>query len=147
MKVLQIIDSLATGGAEKLLLDSIPLYNKNGIQTDLLVLKDEEFPFMKELEYLNCCKIYKMGAGSVYSPFHIFRMAKILKRYDIAHVHLFPAQYWVVLAKILIGSRIKLIFTEHNTSNKRLKNRYLRPVDKWFYRRYEKIIAISAEIK
>ena len=36
MKVLQAINSLATGGAEKLLLDTIPLYNKMGIHTDLL---------------------------------------------------------------------------------------------------------------
>lgn len=39
MKVLQIITSLNTGGAEKLIIDTVPLYQQKGIKMDVLSLK------------------------------------------------------------------------------------------------------------
>lgn len=147
MKVLQIIDSLATGGAEKLILDSVPLYRKAGIEMDLLVLKDDDYSFMKALKDRDCCKIYVLGKGSVYNPAHIFKIAKILPQYDIAHVHLFPAQYWAVLAKVWSKAKTKLVFTEHNTSNQRIQNKFLGLIDRYFYRKFDKIVAISSEIR
>lgn len=147
MKVLQIIDSLATGGAEKLILDSLPLYRKAGIKMDVLVLKDNHYPFMKALKDKDCCKVYVLGSGSVYNLLHIFKIAKILPKYDLAHVHLFPAQYWVVLAKFWSKAKTKLIFTEHNTSNKRVEYKLLSKLDRVFYKKYDRIIAISQEIQ
>lgn len=147
MKVLQIIDSLATGGAEKLILDSVPLYRKAGIEMDLLVLKDDDYSFMKALKDRDCCKIYVLGKGSVYNPAHIFKIAKILPQYDIAHVHLFPAQYWAVLAKVWSKAKTKLVFTEHNTSNQRIQNKFLGLIDRYFYRKFDRIVAISSEIR
>jgi hypothetical protein len=38
MKVLQVINSLYIGGAEKLLVDSISLYREMGIDMELLIL-------------------------------------------------------------------------------------------------------------
>ncbi len=146
MRVLQVIDSLAMGGAEKLLLDSIPLYVKKGVQIDIALLQDDDYPFTKELEKQNCCKIYKLSKGSVYNPFLIFKLVKVIDNYDVVHVHLFPAQYWVVLAKILTFSRIKLIFTEHSTSNRRILNPIFRFIDKLFYKSYYNVIAISAPV-
>lgn len=146
MKVLQVIDSLATGGAEKLLLDSVPLYREAGVEMDVLVLKDENYAFMQQLEQQQICKIYKLGSGTVYHPKHIFKIAKIIGNYDIAHVHLFPAQYWVVLAKKWSRLETKLIFTEHSTSNRRIRSVYSKPIEKWVYRNYAKIIVIASEV-
>ncbi|NBC57062.1 MAG: glycosyltransferase [Bacteroidetes bacterium] len=147
MKVLQIIDSLATGGAEKLIIDSLPLYRNAGIEMDILVLKDHNYPFMQQLEAQQSCKIYKLGKGSVYHPKHIFGIAKVLSAYDIAHVHLFPAQYWAVLAKKWSAAKTKLVFTEHSTSNRRVKNKPLAVIDRYFYKQYDRIVAISDEIQ
>ena len=147
MKVLQIIDSLNVGGAEKLLLDTIPLYTKKGIEMDILLLHDKNYPFTQALEKENCCQIYRLGEGSVYNPLHIFKIAKIINNYDIAHVHLFPAQYWAVLANLIKGNKTKLIFTEHNTTNNRLSNSVLSLIDKQSYKFFNKIIAITDEIK
>lgn len=147
MKVLQIIDSLATGGAEKLILDSVPLYRKQAVDMDVLVLKDANYPFMKKLKENSSCKIFILGSGSVYNPVYIFKIAKILPQYDIAHVHLFPAQYWAVLAKVWSKAKTKLIFTEHNTSNRRIQNKFLGLIDRYFYRKFDKIVAISSEIR
>jgi glycosyltransferase involved in cell wall biosynthesis len=147
MKVLQIINSLATGGAEKLLLETLPLYSDKGIKMDILLLNGIDHPFMKELRALNCCTIYSLGLTSVYSIFHVFKIIPYLKNYDIIHVHLFPAQYWVVLAKIISFSKVKLVFTEHNTSNRRLENKVFRILDRLIYRGYYKVICITENIK
>ena len=147
MKVLHIINSLATGGAEKLVLDTVPRYNAKGVETDVLVFKDDSYTFYAALQELECCKIFNLDNNSLYNPVSIFKMIRILKNYDIAHVHLFPAQYFVVFAKLLSFSKIKLIFTEHNTSNRRLENKLYKIVDRWSYKSYYKVIAISEKIK
>lgn len=151
MKILQIINSLGTGGAEKLLLDTIPLYRKAGIEMDILVILDNDFPFLKVLQDLDCCTVYVLKKSSnykhIYNPTHIFRIRKILKEYDIAHIHLFPAQYFTVFANILNGNRTKLIFTEHNTSNRRIQNKKYRILERFIYRRYTYLVCITEEIK
>lgn len=151
MKILQIINSLGTGGAEKLLLDTIPLYVNNGIEMDLLVLWNNNHQFINSLRKLNCCKVFVLKESEnykdIYNPLRIFEISTILKDYDIAHVHLFPAQYFVPIANILNGNKAKLIFTEHNTTNNRIKNSILRKIDAFFYKRFSKQICISEEIK
>ena len=147
MKVLYIINSLATGGAEKLIIETLPLYAKEGVKVDLLLLNGTAHPFLEELASKKCCGIFNLGASSVYNPVNIFKIIPYLKKYDLVHVHLFPAQYWVVLAKLLSFSKTKLIFTEHNTTNRRLENPIFRFIDKWIYQFYAGVIAITAEIK
>ena len=147
MKILHIINSLATGGAEKLIIETLPLYAKQGLKIDLLLLNGAAHPFLEELASKKCCEIFNLGTSSVYNPITIFKIIPYLKKYDIVHVHLFPAQYWVVLAKLLSFSKTKLIFTEHNTTNRRLENPIFRFIDKWIYQFYAGVIAITAEIK
>ncbi len=145
MKVLQIINSLTTAGAEKLLLDSIPKYNKLGVSMDLLLLDGSETPFLKILKEQSKGEIYRLGKGSVYNPWHIIKIIKYFKKYDIVHVHLFPALYWTALAKFVSFSKVVLLFTEHSTSNKRRKY-YFRLLDRIIYRNYHAIITISKEV-
>lgn len=155
MKVLQIINSLGTGGAEKLLLDSIPLYRKAGVEMDLLVFWDHDLPFLKELEKQHCCKIYVLSKSSnfrsIYNPMHILRMRRIMQQYDIAHVHLFPAQYYAVFANLLNGlfnkKKIPLVFTEHNTANRRIAHKNYRWIEGLIYRQYAVHVCITQEIK
>jgi hypothetical protein len=47
MKVLQIIPNLKTGGAEKLLIDSLPYYFDYNIYVDLFLLDGEDTPFLQ----------------------------------------------------------------------------------------------------
>ena len=147
MKVLQIINSLDAGGAEKLLLETIPLYNEKGIQMDILVLNGNNYPFMKELKSTNSCQIFSLGNGSVYNPMHIFKIISYLKKYEIVHVHLFPAQYWAVIAKWISFSKTKLVFTEHNTHNRRMSNPVFKICDKIIYSGYKKVVCITSEVK
>ena len=151
MRVLQIINSLGTGGAEKLLLDTIPLYRAQGIEMDILLLWDNDTMFTRELQKMNCCKIHIIKKSNriqdIYNPFAIFKIAKLLKQYDLAHVHLFPAQYYVVFANLWNGNKTKLVFTEHNTTNTRLQRKIFKGIEEFIYKRYSKIVCITEEIK
>ncbi len=146
MKVLHIINSLNTGGAEKLLLETLPLYNQKGVKVDLLVLDGKDYPFLKELKKQNCCTIYDFGKGSVYNPFLIFKIIPYLKKYDIIHAHLFPSLYWLAFAKAISFSKTKIVYTEHSTSNRRRSKLIFKILDKLLYRFYSKIITISDEV-
>lgn len=146
MKIVQIIGNMGSGGAEKLLLDSLPLYRKNGIEMDLLVLNGKEYPFLKALQNIGCCKIHSLGFSSIYNPINCLKIIPFLRKYDVAQVHLFPSQYWVVIAKIISFSKIKLLLTEHSTSNPRMKNYFIKGIDKFIYRFYDKIICVKEEV-
>lgn len=146
MRILQVINSLGTGGAEKLLLDTIPKYRDRGIIMDLLVLDGSEHPFLKALKDQDCCTIYSFGNGTVYNPRHIFRLRKFLKKYDLMHVHLFPALYWVGFAKWFSSVKTPIIFTEHNTTNRRRSHFFLKQVDRFIYPKYHHIITIAEEV-
>lgn len=147
MKLLHVINSLSTGGAEKLLVDILPLLVGRGITIDLLLLDGTCSPFLRQLKETNCCNVYILGKSSVYNPLLIFRIIPYLKKYDIIHVHLFPAMYWVAIAKIISFSKSKLIFTEHNTVNSRIGNIVFRQIDKIIYKAYRKIISITSDVK
>ena len=146
MKIVQIIGNMGSGGAEKLLLDALPLYRKREIEMDLLVLNDTEYPFMKALRATGCCTIHSLGSGSIYNPIHVVRLIPFLRKYDIVQVHLFPSQYWVVLAKIISFSKAKLILTEHNTTSPRMKSYCISKIDKLMYRFYDKVVCVKEEV-
>lgn len=145
MKILQIINSLETGGAEKLLLDLLPLYNEKGFTVDLLLLNSKETPFLKKLKKFNCCKIYYSANYSIYNPIHIFKIIPRIKKYDLVHAHLFPTLYWLALAKQL--SPIKLLYTEHCTTNRRVGHWLFKPIDMFIYRKYDKVICLNKEVE
>jgi len=146
MKILHVIDSLTVGGAEKLVLDTLPLYNSvDGITADVALLDANEYIFLKELKKQNCCKIYGLSLGNLYNPMLILKLIPIIRKYDIIHVHLFPAQYFAAIANLFSGR--KMIFTEHNSFNRRMKSPFFKLLEKMIYKLYDKIICISPEVK
>lgn len=147
MKVLQIINSLGTGGAEKLIVDAVPLYQKEGVAVDVLCLKNKKTEFWRTLEQHSNGKITGLTLGSVYNPLLIIKMIPFLKKYDIIHAHLFPTLYWTVLAKYISFSNVKIVYTEHNTSNRRQRHLIFTFLDRWIYRRIDIIGCITEEVK
>lgn len=146
MKVLQIINGLGSGGAEKLIVDTVPEFISRGLVIDVLLLKGDKTPFYRDLETNKSCEIFTLG-NSFYNPFYIFKIIPYLKKYDLVHVHLFPSLYFVALAKVFSFSDIKLIFTEHSTANRRMHQPKLFVMERFIYKYYNKIVSISDEVK
>jgi len=147
MKILHIINSLETGGAEKLLVDTLPLYAARGLSVDLLLLNGSSQPFLEELAQKNCCQIFSFGTSSLYHPKYIFKIIPFLRKYDLLHVHLFPAHYYVALSKLVCGEKVKLVFTEHSSSNRRRNNFWWSRLDLHIYKLYDKVVCITPDIK
>lgn len=148
MKIVHIITSLATGGAEKLIVDSLPKYAEK-IEVDLVVLKDlgNQSIFKDRLEKEFKGNITYLTTKSLYNPFLIFKIGCLFRKYDLAHIHLFPTLYWGVLAKLFFFSKIKLVFTEHNTTNKRRDKILFKPLEKFIYSKLDLIGCISEATK
>lgn len=144
MKILQIIDSLEIGGAEVLVVDLSVYLSKQGHDVTILSLKRTE-SFLTQKVYKNNIRFISFDSSNVYNPFLAFKIARLLKRekFDILHVHLFPAQYWLALNKKYFGRKLKVITTEHSTSNKRRSNILLRSIDRYLYKSFDKIITVS----
>lgn len=138
MKILHVITSLRTGGAEKLMVDLLPRMKVEGNEVDLCVFDGLRTPFYDELEQKGV-NIISLGK-SFYSFSHVFKLIKLIRQYEIIHTHNTACQYYVAIANLFVHRRIYT--TEHNTTNRR-RNWVWKLLDKWMYGQYDKIVCIS----
>lgn len=148
MKILHVITTLLTGGAEKLMVDLLPRLKDSchtstdsaQVQVELCVFVGKWTPFYEQVEEAGI-KVHAFADhGSVYDPRHILRLRKLMKSFDVVHTHNTAPQLFAALAK---PKGVKLVTTEHNTDNRRRHIPLLKLVDSWMYRQYNKIICIS----
>lgn len=142
MKVLHVISSLEIGGAQRLLSDLLPIQKQQGINISLLVLKSEDNDFSRKISEAGV-PIISLNVKSFRNPFLAFKVRNIIKDYDVVHAHLVHALYICSLAAR--GLKTKLIYTEHSTTNNRRGKVYVRPIEKFVYGRYDKLISISQQ--
>lgn len=143
MRILHVITSLHIGGAERLMTTLIPRLCDLGNDVELLVFDGTRTSFTEELERQEI-KIHSLNTKKVYSPLNILRLRKYLGGFDIVHTHNTACQLFVPLANhMLRGKHPKLVTTEHNTTNRRRRIKFLKPIDRWMYRQYDSIISIG----
>lgn len=138
MRILHVITSLRTGGAEKLMVDLLPRMKAKGYEVDLCVFDGIKTPFYDEIERRGV-KVIPLGR-SVYSLSNICKLIPLMRGYDIVHTHNTACQYFVAVASLFVQCHI--FTTEHNTTNRR-RNWVWKLLDRWMYRQYDKIICIS----
>lgn len=142
IKVLHVIYSLEIGGAQRLVSDLLPTFKLQGINVSILVNHRVNNSFEKKLEE-SLIPIIPMDIKGNYSPIAIFKIYKIIKEFDIVNVHLFPNLYYVAIASLFLSS--KLVYTEHNTTNRRRSHRWLKIIERCIYKQYNKIVSVSNE--
>lgn len=141
MRVLHIITSLEFGGAQRLLVDLLPLQSASE-EVTLLVYERVHNDFERAIEEAGI-KILCLNEHKFHNPGVIFRLRKIFRDYDLVHAHLFPTIYWTSLAAR--GVEVKLVYTEHSTSNSRRNKSYFRLIERFMYSGYDRIISISQQ--
>lgn len=144
MRILHVITSLQTGGAEHLLVDLLPRLRARGRNVvDLLIFNGERTPFMGELEDKGI-KIHKLSfGGNVYNPLNILRLIPYVMHYDIIHTHNTACQLFAPIARMMSFTHKPLVTTEHSSNNRRRGKWWCKPIDKWMYNRYAAIICIA----
>lgn len=141
MNILHVITSLEIGGAQRLISDLLPLQGKTEKIT--LLVYERVFNNLEKVVEQAGINIICLEKHNFYNPQVILSMRKIFKNYDVVHAHLFPTIYWASLAAR--GLKIKLIYTEHSTFNSRRGKWYFKPIERFMYNRYNKIISISQQ--
>ncbi|MCM1451587.1 MAG: glycosyltransferase [Clostridium sp.] len=141
MKILHVITSLRTGGAEKLMVDLLPRLKKAGHDVELLIFDGTDTPFRRDVESTGI-KVYDLGiGGSVYSLPRLIKLIPFLRKYDVIHTHNTAPQLFAAIGSVVFP--VALCTTEHTTSNRRRGWRWYAVVDRWMYNRYQKVICIS----
>lgn len=132
VKVLQVIDNLRLGGAQRVVEQLAPaLRETGGMEIDVLGLARDSLV-------------------SRYNPAALWKIRRRIRREGIriVHSHLFPTQFWTALACAGLGAaKPRLVTTEHNSFNRRRKHPLLRPLDRWTYGRYDRIVCVSPLVR
>lgn len=146
MRILHIITSLRTGGAEKMVADLLPCLKKQGEEVSLLLMDGTRTPLYEDLEKSGIAiDTLSIGWRAMRNPLLIFKLIRFLrkKHFDLVHTHNTSCQLMAAAASLFIP-RI-LITTEHNTTNKRRACKAYKPIDRWMYSRYHRIACVGKE--
>ncbi|MGL5614056.1 glycosyltransferase [Cetobacterium sp.] len=143
MRVLHIIGDLGTGGAEKLLNDSLPLLKEKGHYVEVVILQQKKEIYKKSIEAAGI-KVISLSEDKIYSLKNIIKLRRFFKKnkFDIINVHLFPELYFTPISLLGLKGKQKLIFTEHSSNNRR-RDKKFQKIEKIIYSFYDKIICIS----
>ena len=117
MKILHVINTLKTGGAEKLVSEIVPRLAKLGNDVDVFVFDGANTYFKQVLKNAGVKIISYKTACNPYNPLVILKLANLLNKYDIVHTHNTSSQLFVAIANLFC--KTTLITTEHSTSNRR----------------------------
>jgi len=143
MRILHIITSLRTGGAERLVTELA--LRLDGDDVAVLLFDGTRTPFVEKLER-NGIPVFSLGMGAkaMHNPFILWRLRHFLRKrpYDILHTHNTSCQF----LSALVPHQAR-ITTEHNTTNRRRSWPWFRPIDRWMYGRYQAIVCVGEETK
>ncbi len=147
-----LINSLQSGGAEKILINISKYYTELGYECFLILLEKSvyyELPDNVNVKYLTH---YKSNISNFYKllllPILGFRLKKILLENDISYVqsHTYRANYVNVLCKIF-GSHHKAHIVNHGIislyKNRGIKGKINQILIKFLYPKSDKIIVLS----
>lgn len=143
-KIINIISSLGGGGAQLLVRKLHKIYLSQNLDAHAIYLTGSSEALAENETVLGV---------NPRSPLNVFRIRKILKELSnnpkgnlIIHVHLTWPLLYVTLASLGL-SNIKLMYTEHSTTNKRRKIPLLWVFERMLYARFSRIICISQGVK
>lgn len=143
IKILYILPSLSSGGAERLVLDLLNNFSLDKFSVELLLFKSRGF-FYDEARArgLKVTVLNKKFKLDIINFFGIYRSIKKISP-DIVHTHLGADVYGSLAAK-LAGVRF-IVSTEHNVlkNNSKLNNFF----KKMFSCFFVKVIAVSTTVK
>ena len=121
MKILHFINDMDTkGGAEQLV-------------SQYILNDSHEVLTLKYLKY------------SLFSIKKIYRLIKFIRKMYLIHVHLFPCFYFGIIFKFIFNKHI--VYTEHNSWNRRRKYKVFRVIERYIYSKYDRITCISKGTK
>lgn len=145
MRILFLSDLLSYGGASKLIFDLLPRMARKGNECELLILTDDHSKYVDDLRSQGIpVNIIPKNVRGHWAKLQYIKKWIEKRKYDVIHANLFPTTYYCSIVKRLLGKKCPpLVMTEHSTDNKRRHMPYLRPLEKFIYKKYDYVISIS----
>jgi len=150
-KVLFVLPSLASGGAERVVVQLLKHLDRTKFAPEL-VLFEKKGEFLKDIP--GDIPIYDLKKKSRYSsPNLIRKLAKIIRDTSPSLIvgFLIYANFVILLAKIMSCRKVPVIIAEHSVPIPAMKNERMYLLRKWLYRflypKAKKIITVSKKIK
>jgi len=143
MKILQLIDSLNPGGAEKMALNYYKQLEKNSVESHIMVTREkgllaEDILDEPTFHYLNKKSIFDISA------FLKLRRFIISEEIELIHAHS-SSWFFAVLCKIS-GLDIKLIWHDHYGNSNFLGNRNIQPL-RFFSKYFDGVISVTRQLQ
>ena len=145
MKILQLAYSLASGGAERFVLD---LCNQLAKDSDnevvLLTTNDEHIP--KNIHYLSSLtpnvRFINLHCPSGLHPLSFWRVLRTIQKEkpDVVHAH---CNLLLLYLPTLFFCKSKYVHTLHSLAEQCLRYAWCKPINKWLYRHCVQAVTIS----
>jgi glycosyltransferase involved in cell wall biosynthesis len=110
MKILQVIDTLNVGGAEKVFVDICNILYENDIKITSFFLLDAGI-LNEELN--ENIPVIELNRTNKWSLAKMQRCSKILKQYDIVHCHFRHVYKYIALVSKIFNVKSKIILHDH----------------------------------
>jgi len=111
MKILQVIDKLDLGGAERVFVDMSNLLFENQYHVDCLFFIEKGYLGKQLNSNIRC---FELNRKNKFSLQKIIKCAKIIKSYDIIHCHMRHVYRYVKLISFLFSLKNKIVLHEHS---------------------------------
>lgn len=143
MRILQLIDTLHPGGAERMALNYFHALKDHSIQSFMVVTR--EMGLLGE-DISNESGVYFLKKKNMFDVAALWRLKNILSqnKIDIVQAH-GSSWFFAALCKIT-GSKIKIIWHDHYGKSEFLKDRPLQPL-KFFSKFFDGIISVNYNLK
>ena len=138
--VIHVVSASDGGGAERLVRELTERLPDHGVQASAIYYRNSRGVELSERKS-------SLGLRSVRGPVawksvrDALRERGVREEGRIVHAHLTWPLYHLALLRREIGG--PMVFTEHNTHNRRRELPWFRFVERWVYRRYDRLVAIS----
>ncbi|MCG9973043.1 glycosyltransferase family 4 protein [Christiangramia crocea] len=120
MRILQLIDTLNSGGAERMALNYFLAVKKCGFESYIAVSREEGF-LAEQIRYSPGYKFLKKSNAADLLAFYKLKKIISLHKIDIIQAH-GSSWFWAVLCKIS-GSKIKVVWHDHFGDSENLDKR------------------------
>jgi glycosyltransferase involved in cell wall biosynthesis len=145
VRILHVVATLSRGGIATSLQQVLPpLRQRHQVEVEVACLFDREPPAW---EWAAAgIPVHLLNLGSKYDWHFWPRLTRLLREgdFEIVQAHGWPAILFVALASVT-QRRAHYLLSEHNVQNRR-RRWYLKPLDRFIHRRYERVIAVSGAV-
>lgn len=143
MKILQLIDTLHPGGAERVALNYANSLLKYGVESHICISREKG---ILEEEILDGVKTHFLKKRSVLDIIALYRLIKIIKEYNINIVQAHGSSWFFAVIAKLSGLKFKLIWHDHYGNSEFLEKRD-RKLLRIFSKMFDGIISVNSQLR